>query len=641
MRKYAVDELGPVKVSRLLGCATIALLMTALPAQVSASGGWTVQTAPAPQIQNGHLQAVSCPSATACESTGYSIDAGGQQRPMANKWDGTTWTEQRVPEPSTATLAFLDGVSCPSPKGCMAVGGYATVATTFFGLPFARPLAEWWDGTSWSSTSPIPYPSGKYHYTDVTGVSCGDKNMCIAVGTYNVNGSSGTFPNAWSARWNGTNWNLLVTPTPTGSSSSNLNAVSCVSASSCFAVGNYNYGGPVPTNPLLERWNGSAWAVQSGSTPARAQTVTLDGISCAADNACVAVGGYSVTTETSDTSTLAMRWNGSAWQIQTTPTPAGTVIILSGVSCATKKTCTAVWRGYGPLVEGWNGSAWSIQRDPAPSGFVDQLEAISCHSATTCSTAGARYNTTSGAYLDLVERHGTSGWTPQNLSTPSGAYPSAILQGATCRASMCVAVGASFALGTRQESLAETWHGTAWTVQSMLTIPGGTDVGLSDVSCGGSSSCVATGSYLVGGRSQSLAEIWDGASWTVQILPRSAGALTTQLSGVSCSGPKACTAVGSYSTSSTTAAALVERWNGTGWSVQAATTPAGASTTSFEGGIVFRRKRLPGRWAGPGWRSFQEPGRSLERLLVGGRDQPRPRRRPVRRPKRRVLQQSE
>jgi hypothetical protein len=568
---------------RPLVFATIAVVSALMPAQVSAAGSWTVQAAPAPQIPGGYLQAIACPSADVCESAGFSFDAGGQQRPAANGWNGTIWTSQNVPEPSKATLAFLDGVSCASPNACMAVGGYATVATTFFGLPLIRPLAEWWDGKSWSMTSPIPFPSGKYHYTDVTGVACGAKNMCIAVGSYQVNSSSGDFPNTWSALWNGKTWKLLVTPTPASSSSSTLNAVSCANSSSCFAIGNYNFGGIVPTNPLFERWNGSVWTVQTGPTPVGAQRVTLNGISCAGDNVCIAVGGYSVTTQNSDVLTLAVKWNGSKWQIQSTPTPAGTLVVLSGVSCAASKSCTAVWWGDGSLVEGWNGSVWSVQHDPTPSGSVDQLKAISCHSPAICSTAGERYNTKSGAILDLVERHGTSGWTPQQLTTPTGAYPSTILEGATCRASTCVAVGASLAVGTQQQNLAETWDGTAWTIQSMPSIPGGTDVALSAISCGGASSCMAAGSYVVGNQSHVLAEMWDGSSWNVEILPVPAGALTTQLSGVSCSGPKACTAVGWYSTSTTISTALVERWNGIGWSMQTTANPTNALETSFQG----------------------------------------------------------
>jgi hypothetical protein len=41
--------------------------------------------------------------------------------------------------------------------------------------------------------------------------------------------------------------------------------------------------------------------------------------------------------------TLAERWNGSGWEIQPTPNPAGaTDLNLAGVSCPTRRACTAV-----------------------------------------------------------------------------------------------------------------------------------------------------------------------------------------------------------------------------------------------------------------------------------------------------------
>lgn len=41
-------------------------------------------------------------------------------------------------------------------------------------------------------------------------------------------------------RWNGTSWAIVTTPDPTGAVDSNLSGVTCVSNTSCKAVGTYH-----------------------------------------------------------------------------------------------------------------------------------------------------------------------------------------------------------------------------------------------------------------------------------------------------------------------------------------------------------------------------------------------------------------
>jgi hypothetical protein len=90
---------------------------------------------------------------------------------------------------------------------------------------------------------------------------------------------------------------------------------------------------------LAERWNGSAWQVQP--TPNPSASTELLGVSCTTADTCTAVGNYYTTIDTSFT--LAEHWNGSKWEIQPTPNPADAFESqLNGVSCATTRACTAV-----------------------------------------------------------------------------------------------------------------------------------------------------------------------------------------------------------------------------------------------------------------------------------------------------------
>jgi hypothetical protein len=114
-------------------------------------------------------------------------------------------------------------------------------------------------------------------------------------------------------------WSIQHTPNPTGGSDVILNGVSCTSASACTAVG----GPPQPATTgvtLAERWNGTTWSIQHTPNPTGASLTLLQGVSCASASACTAVGSTSTSTTTV---TLAERWNGTTWSIQTTPNPTG------------------------------------------------------------------------------------------------------------------------------------------------------------------------------------------------------------------------------------------------------------------------------------------------------------------------------
>ena len=105
-------------------------------------------------------------------------------------------------------------------------------------------------------------------------------------------------------RWNGTKWAIQKTPNPVGASSIFLFGVSCTSASACTAVGYYYNGTTYVT--LAERWNGTKWSIQQTPNPTGGSGNQLVGVSCASTSACTAAGQYSNGTTTV---TLAERWN--------------------------------------------------------------------------------------------------------------------------------------------------------------------------------------------------------------------------------------------------------------------------------------------------------------------------------------------
>src|SRR5690348_6477462 len=134
-------------------------------------------------------------------------------------------------------------------------------------------------------------------------------------------------------------WQIQATANPRGVTATTLSGVSCVSGRDCIAVGNSQNGAGV-TSDLFGRWNGFGWSFQRAPVPSGATSSNFNGVSCSSGTSCIAIGSYSTA---GGTFTLAERFNGFNWSIQTTPNPSGaTQSVLNSVSCTSAVGCTAV-----------------------------------------------------------------------------------------------------------------------------------------------------------------------------------------------------------------------------------------------------------------------------------------------------------
>src|ERR1039457_347136 len=149
-------------------------------------------------------------------------------------------------------------------------------AATGAGLAAGSPAAS----PSWKIQT-TPNPSGS-EGNNIEGVSCTSASSCMAAGFYYA--ASGII--TLGEQWNGTTWTIHTGPTVTG-----LNGVSCTSASACTAVGQVlSTSGDVVTR--AERWNGTSWKTQTTPNPSDAGYSQLNGVSCTSATACAAVGYY-------------------------------------------------------------------------------------------------------------------------------------------------------------------------------------------------------------------------------------------------------------------------------------------------------------------------------------------------------------
>lgn len=313
------------------------------------------------------------------------------------------------------------------------------------------------------------------------GVSCSSPRACLAVGGYDADTSR-----VLTERWKGSRWSILHARLPAGAIRGGFNDVSCTSAKACIAVGDYDINAR-QTNVLVERWNGSRWSIQSAPDQPGVPVSLLSGVSCASARACTAVGEYG-NPSNSPPFVLAEHWNGVRWSIQPTPVAGGDEGFLAGISCTAPSACTAVGGGAGghPRVERYNGAVWKLQRTPSvPNADQAFFSAVSCTSATACTAVGT--DGTGPALFPLAQ-----GWNGHRWSSQGARIAGDDFTSVSCTAARaCTAVGD--ASGGAQ-TLAAAWNGARWSVQpSPQAVGGRTNHTLFDVSCTARSICVAVG----------------------------------------------------------------------------------------------------------------------------------------------------
>jgi len=559
---------------------------------------WSVQTTPNPtEAKSSSLSGVSCASSEMCTAVGHYVNSSSVEVLLAERWNGKEWAIGESKIPTGAKSSSLSGVSCASGEACTAVGHYVNSSSV------EVPLAERWNGTTWSIQETLT-PTGAKS-SSLSGVSCASGEACTAVGHY-VNSSSVEVPLA--ERWNGKTWSIGETKVPTGAKSSSLSGVSCTSSEACTATGRYVNSSSVEVT-LAERWNGKEWAIQTTPNPTEGKESSIVGVSCTSAKVCIAVGrskgkllaehwngtewtihttpspkiegtawlnGVSCTASAACTAVgsggLAERWNGTAWSIQTTPNPGGE---MTSVSCTSATACTGVGNEKsGTLAESWNGTEWKVQTTPNPTGATtSRLEAVSCISAAEC-TATGWYESSEKTYT-LAERWNGTEWAIQTTPNPSEGHP-VHLDGVSCTSSTsCAAGGYYYTPGLEIDPMAMHWNGTEWTLQTVPKPVKEREARIEAISCTSSAACTGTGSYSPSSTEdyKTMAQRWNGTEWAIQSTLNPSGA--SSLDGVSCSAAAACTAVGETSVSEELLT-LAEAWNGTEWLIQTTPNPTGA-----------------------------------------------------------------
>jgi len=376
-----------------------------LAAPVAASGAAVHRASPAAASDDATLTGVTCSSTSSCLTAGFFVaTAENAVFGLSEEWDGHAWGTLTV-SGLTTKAAVTDAleVSCGTPPNCMIVGEH--FSNPRLPVQFADTLNGVWSPVKWNN------PAGA-RWSVLDDVKCVGTNFCMAIGISSRTAGGGR---ALAELWNGSSWQLLAAPNPARVTSSDLSALSCVSATDCQAVGvAKNSAGH--TFDFAEHWNGSTWTLAKVPN-VRGRGNALNDVTCFASGECIAVG---FTRASRINHPLVLRLHAGAWRI--IGTPALRNASLAGVSCPSATLCVAVGNaGTGPLTEKWNGSKWAVLKTARTGGTHpdDSLQHVACVSISHCVAVGFRYNVRRrSSNHTLIESWNGASWRVQTSVNP-------------------------------------------------------------------------------------------------------------------------------------------------------------------------------------------------------------------------------
>ncbi len=326
-------------------------------------GAWTAIRAPAPHDSSGtfeNLTALSCPAPGSCFAIG-NYSNGSNEEQFVDTLSAGTWTAQLGALPSGSTLEPSWGViSCPTTTFCGAASSALTPGDAQEGTP-AVPVVLILSGGTWSSQSaPLPNTagSGPSDFDNVNAISCAN-GACEAAGYFDD--TSGA-QQVLLEHWGGAGWSALTGPLPsslqTPSPSAAAAGVSCTFDGYCAVVGQYRDASSA-VQPFVESVTGGTPSLATVPMPSVGQPSAggqLNAVSCVAANSCTAVGAY--TPSGGIAAGLIDQLSGTTWSAVPAPTPSNSEspaeVSLNAVSCSGRGACDAAgtYVAQGPITEG-------------------------------------------------------------------------------------------------------------------------------------------------------------------------------------------------------------------------------------------------------------------------------------------------
>jgi len=250
-------------------------------------------------------------------------------------------------------------------------------------------------------------------------------------------------------------------------------------------------------------------------------------------------------------------------------------VIVAGATCLIASSADAAWPPVftgQPAFFSVNGTSpfatckWHLVTSANPFPDQNYVASVSATSSTNAWIVGSTLDTNVGQTEPIAEHWDGHLWSTVSVPDPG---PSAYFNGVVMiSATDGWAVGAYYdVISNRFHTLAEHWNGSSWTAVATPD-PGPTSQGLSAVAADSSTDVWAVGSYktLTPGVRATLIEHWNGSSWAVVPSPN-VGSLDTVFTSVVANGRQNVWADGASNCPTGNCRTLTERWNGIKWKI--------------------------------------------------------------------------
>jgi hypothetical protein len=188
-----------------------------------------------------------------------------------------------------------------------------------------------------------------------------------------------------------------------------LNSVTALSARDAWAVGYFQDSNGGGQNTLIEHWNGTVWSIIPSPNPISGSNF-LSEVARVPGTTTVWAVGHSYSSDGS-TQTLTEYWNGTSWNVVTSP---NTYFGLNSLSSIVALSTNNVWAvGYTisqTLIEHWNGTMWAIVSSPNAATY-SYLYDVTAFSASNIWAVGySAASNEGGPSQTLIERWNGRTW---------------------------------------------------------------------------------------------------------------------------------------------------------------------------------------------------------------------------------------
>jgi trimeric autotransporter adhesin len=506
---------------------------------------------------------------------GHFTTAGGISASRIAKWDGTSWSALGSPTDGVDNGVYALAVYDDGTDPALFVGGQFTTAG---GISASR-IAKW-DGTSWSALgSPTNGVNGRLFilavYNDGTGPAL------YAGGEFTT---SGGIPANRIAKWDGTSWSALGSPT--NGVNSDVWALAVYddgTGPALYAGGVFTTAGGISANHIA-RWDGTSWSALGSPTNGVNSNVFALAVYDDGTGPALYVGGDLTTAGGISASRIA-KWDGTSWSVLGGPSNGMNSPVVD-LAVYDDGTGPALYAGGSFTTAGgissnniakWDGTSWSALGSPT-NGVNSTVFALAVYDDGTGPAlyAGGDFTTAGGISANHVAKWDGTSWSA--LGSPTNGVNSRVLALAVYDDGTGPALyvgGELTTAGGISASRIAKWDGTSWSALGSPT--NGMDSAVQALAVyddGTGPALYAGGNFTTaGGISASRIAKWDGTSWSALGSPTNGVNSTVRALAVYDDGTGPALYVGGdFTTAGGISASRIAKWDGTSWSAQGSPT---------------------------------------------------------------------